>query len=316
MKKRILIEVISEGRQGRVATLFPGQTLRIGRSAWMDLEIPRDAQASAEHLILKAEDHGCRLRDLGSSNGTFVNGKRVAETNLRDEDVVTAGQTNFRIRMEGEWPNRPRRTTVPGKGSDAAIPFTETTCPSGAWRCAGTSPEPPTEVVRRLATLDGLFVVADFNKLEADLPADWSPCWLFDWITPPHSPIVFPWENSPAEFQVISEGWGQDGLVCMLSSADEDAFLHRLRSLIRPEPNRITGYCWPVLLDQILTTGMPGGEDTPFSLASAVLVESPEEQEGWRIYSKESLAKNLAGLKFQQVAESTEEPSQPSQGGS
>ncbi len=58
---------------------------------------------SSEHAVITVEDDICRLEDLDSSNGTFVNGERVQRLRLRDGDRVElgAGGPVFEFRIAG-----------------------------------------------------------------------------------------------------------------------------------------------------------------------------------------------------------------------
>ncbi|MBI1791635.1 MAG: DUF4123 domain-containing protein [Acidobacteria bacterium] len=76
-----------------------GKTCRVGRSPRADVAVPDDPALSSLHFVIECDARGCRLRDLRSSNGTFVNGKRTAEARLRDGDRIRAGSTDFVVRM-------------------------------------------------------------------------------------------------------------------------------------------------------------------------------------------------------------------------
>ena len=51
-----------------------------------------DREVSKEHATIERVGRDYVLRDLGSSNGTFVNGKRVTELKLRDGDEISVGE--------------------------------------------------------------------------------------------------------------------------------------------------------------------------------------------------------------------------------
>ncbi|HEY6314830.1 MAG TPA: cytochrome P450 [Streptosporangiaceae bacterium] len=75
----------------------PDHALRIGRAPDNDLVVP-DRGVSGHHAELRTAPDGCRLTDLGSMNGTFVNDHRVAATTpLREGDVVRFGASTFRL---------------------------------------------------------------------------------------------------------------------------------------------------------------------------------------------------------------------------
>src|SRR5581483_471591 len=56
--------------------LRPGTTMVVGRAVSSDCAIV-DATVSRRHAELAVKDNGFELKDLGSSNGTFVNGVKV-----------------------------------------------------------------------------------------------------------------------------------------------------------------------------------------------------------------------------------------------
>jgi serine phosphatase RsbU (regulator of sigma subunit) len=64
----------------------------LGRSSANELCYPEDAGLSRQHLVLEKEGEGWIVRDLGSKNGTFVNGVRISGVYpLGPNDRVTAG---------------------------------------------------------------------------------------------------------------------------------------------------------------------------------------------------------------------------------
>jgi adenylate cyclase len=73
-----------------------GRPLLVGRGIASDIAI-YDPTISRRHAELTAEDDGVYVRDLDSSNGTCINGTRVAEGRLRLEDSITFGKVVFRL---------------------------------------------------------------------------------------------------------------------------------------------------------------------------------------------------------------------------
>ena len=57
--------------------------------------MPDDRLLSREHFLIEVNPPVCVLMDLGSTNGTKVNGLRVETAPLRDGDVITAGESAF-----------------------------------------------------------------------------------------------------------------------------------------------------------------------------------------------------------------------------
>jgi pSer/pThr/pTyr-binding forkhead associated (FHA) protein len=59
-----------------------------------------DVSISSEHCRFRLEDGGFVMHDLKSTNGTFVNDKRVARHPLQDGDVIQVGETFLTFRRE------------------------------------------------------------------------------------------------------------------------------------------------------------------------------------------------------------------------
>ncbi|HUK62097.1 MAG TPA: FHA domain-containing protein, partial [Dongiaceae bacterium] len=76
--------------------LQPGRTVVVGRAVTSDVPI-YDPTISRRHAELVLADAGVRVKDLGSSNGTFLNGARVTEAVASENDVVTFGKVAYRV---------------------------------------------------------------------------------------------------------------------------------------------------------------------------------------------------------------------------
>ena len=72
--------------------------LTIGRAGENTVVLGRDDFASARHARVEAQRDGLWVIDLGSTNGTYVNGDRIdGRRRLRDGDVVKVGDTELRV---------------------------------------------------------------------------------------------------------------------------------------------------------------------------------------------------------------------------
>ena len=73
-----------------------GEELTIGRIETNDVSLPSDKLVSRLHAALKRYGGSWCLRDLGSANGTFVNGRRLTgEWTLEPGDEITIGKTSL-----------------------------------------------------------------------------------------------------------------------------------------------------------------------------------------------------------------------------
>ncbi len=75
--------------------------LTVGRSRTCDISV-NDPSVSRRHVVLKAESGRVLLKDLGSSNGTLINGERVeAGGELHDGDSLGLGDADLKVRIAG-----------------------------------------------------------------------------------------------------------------------------------------------------------------------------------------------------------------------
>lgn len=85
----------------------------IGRKQDCDIRIPV-ASVSRHHVEILVEEDGVTIRDLNSSNGTTVNGRRVTEEELEPGDQIQVGTVVFTIQIDGE-PSEAEMVKIPSK---------------------------------------------------------------------------------------------------------------------------------------------------------------------------------------------------------
>jgi pSer/pThr/pTyr-binding forkhead associated (FHA) protein/V8-like Glu-specific endopeptidase len=97
---KIAIEHLRGAHAGRRLELAQ-PTIRLGRAPDNDVRFDpeRDRDASGYHAEIRLEGGAATLRDLGSSNGTLVNGRRVGACALRSNDVVECGAGGPALRV-------------------------------------------------------------------------------------------------------------------------------------------------------------------------------------------------------------------------
>jgi hypothetical protein len=82
---------------GEIFTL-DSHPLTIGRAVNNDVSMPDDEYASGRHARVEPRRDGIWVEDIGSTNGTFVNGIRLTrERKLTPGDVVRVGETDLRF---------------------------------------------------------------------------------------------------------------------------------------------------------------------------------------------------------------------------
>src|SRR5687768_1098001 len=73
----------------------------IGRREDCDLRIPL-GEVSRKHCRILRDGDSLKLEDLGSSNGTFLNGSRVQEAILSPGDTIQVGPVVFVLQVDGQ----------------------------------------------------------------------------------------------------------------------------------------------------------------------------------------------------------------------
>lgn len=92
-----------------------GAPMLVGRAPTCDVPV-FDATVSRRHAELTLVAGGVKILDLGSANGTFVNGDKVTERTARGGDVVTFGKVVFKLQDTS-----PAKPAMPGPPAGATI---------------------------------------------------------------------------------------------------------------------------------------------------------------------------------------------------
>lgn len=99
---RVTLRVLAGPYNGQEFVFDQHDTFLIGRSENAHLYLPEDRFFSRHHCLLEIAPPRCFLRDLGSTNGTFVNGERVQEVFLKSGDRIQGGQTILEVEVQAE----------------------------------------------------------------------------------------------------------------------------------------------------------------------------------------------------------------------
>jgi predicted component of type VI protein secretion system len=134
---QVELKVLEGRQQGKTIPLHVRQFL-IGREQDCHLR-PNSDLVSRHHCVFTVDDFTVRLRDLGSTNGTFVNGERIqGQVVLKPGDQVSVGKLSFEIVVRKEAPvatpvaARPANSTAPSaplpgvESSETSLNITDT----------------------------------------------------------------------------------------------------------------------------------------------------------------------------------------------
>jgi len=117
----MVIQVISGVQVGRKVKISAAITL--GRSPENTLAFagPDGTLVSSKHAVIVLEGEQCILRDLNSTNGTWVNGERITEAYLQPDQIVSLGQNGPKLRLLSANPGATDISSLrsPGMGAES-----------------------------------------------------------------------------------------------------------------------------------------------------------------------------------------------------
>lgn len=103
----VLLRVTAGPHAGEEFVIDHVGSFMVGRSTRATFPMPQDLLLSREHFRIESHPSSCQLTDLGSTNGTKINGLRVERELLRDGDLIAAGDSCFEVRFtEPDSPGR------------------------------------------------------------------------------------------------------------------------------------------------------------------------------------------------------------------
>jgi serine/threonine-protein kinase len=95
---QIKLEVTAGPHCGRVFQFTGHDTFLVGRSKQAHFRLPvKDKYFSRVHFMVEINPPQCLLMDMTSTNGTYVNGRKVQSVHLKDGDQIEAGDTVIRV---------------------------------------------------------------------------------------------------------------------------------------------------------------------------------------------------------------------------
>src|SRR5687768_357169 len=94
-KKDACIVVIYGAELGRKYSI-EGREMTIGRATMNDICVSQDS-VSRTHATILVDEHGVKIRDNVSTNGTYVNDHKIHEVYLKDGDLIKVGRSIFKF---------------------------------------------------------------------------------------------------------------------------------------------------------------------------------------------------------------------------
>ncbi len=104
---KVQLTVMEGPHQGSVFAFLESDIFVVGRSKDAHFRLPlKDKYFSRNHFMVEVSPPQCCLMDMASTNGTFVNDKKITRITLRDGDTIRGGETVIRVSIETEEPTR------------------------------------------------------------------------------------------------------------------------------------------------------------------------------------------------------------------
>jgi hypothetical protein len=144
---------------------------QLGRSSDNDIRL-NDDQVSRHHALIQRQAAAYVVSDLGSRNGTYLNGVRLSQpAYLHDGDAIQLGNTMLQARVQQQAPARPPATTPPAYTVPAPAPPPAAPPPAYAAPAAYAGPpaapqgETVTGVIPNIVRRKGLFGTEAFSLI-------------------------------------------------------------------------------------------------------------------------------------------------------
>jgi len=136
---RVILDVLEGPRKGGSFVFERHDTFIVGRSRFVHCPMPEDVALSRDHFMIEINPPQCELRDLGSTNGTFVNNQKVDRVRLVSGDLIVAGHSVFRVKVESGQASSSVDETMGEQARTDTIPL-------GPIRCVGCGALAPQNV--------------------------------------------------------------------------------------------------------------------------------------------------------------------------
>lgn len=91
-------KLVRQGGEGEVLVINPAREMVIGSAVDCDLWV-NDLTISRHHFAISKDGLAFLVRDLGSTNGTLVDGVRIKEVYLKTGSRIQAGKVTFVFEM-------------------------------------------------------------------------------------------------------------------------------------------------------------------------------------------------------------------------
>ena len=96
-----MLRVVGDDPPGQIFRILPGSVRTIGRATGADFIVDAALVSRVHCRLTAATDGGLEVKDLESTNGTYVNGTRIDTSSLRHGDRLKVGRVEIEIVGDG-----------------------------------------------------------------------------------------------------------------------------------------------------------------------------------------------------------------------
>lgn len=102
MSTMLTLKATAGDLQGREFTFKSPTYCVLGRSRTCTLRLPGDATVSRQHCLIEVDKDGVWVQDLGSLNGTYINGSKIGQRDRHHEGDATMVQPPRQLLQNGD----------------------------------------------------------------------------------------------------------------------------------------------------------------------------------------------------------------------
>jgi serine/threonine-protein kinase len=227
---RVTLTVIKGPHQGHHFEFDSHNTFLVGRSRYAHFRLPRkDRYFSRTHFLVEVNPPLCRLLDMGSTNGTWINGRQVTQADLANGDRITGGDTVIEVRIEAE----PAPAGAPSSTAPAHAPRPEAISARQTLveRAGAPALQPPSSAIRQTINESAAAPAGAVDGVSAAPPSSEPRRHTRDAGRPPHELQV------PGEFEdyQLLKKLGQGAMGEVYLAAEKRTGTQWALKLIRPQ---------------------------------------------------------------------------------
>jgi len=262
---KFFLEIVAGPKAG---TKYPldESPLTLGRNAFAAISCPEDNFLSGMHCSLQTTPEGVLLKDLTSTNGTFLNGQRITQAQPRPGDLIEAGSVMMRIAIDPDRRAAPRQVAAAATASKSNAVVEQFAALGAPLYClldAACDKSIPSLLALAQEQRQCLYDGQSATEL-----ADWAPY------------LVRLAPDAPFTRALLDLGWGKGWASYFSSHAPFDEIRHHFRKflMVQVEGGEEVYFRFydPRVLRDFLPTAAPGEAKIFFGPVEQWLIESQE----------------------------------------